>query len=44
MKVSDSFGWIFRRTAVVLIALAVMVVAYGWVERGRNKQEEGHPN
>lgn len=40
MKVSDSFGWIFRRTAVVLIALAVIVVAYGWAERDRNKQEE----
>ena len=40
MKVSDRFGWIFRRTAVVLIALAVIVVAYGWAERDRNKQEE----
>ena len=31
---------IFRRTTVVLIAIAVILVSFGWVEREKNKQEE----
>jgi hypothetical protein len=40
MQASNGLKRIFRRTTVVLIAVAVALVSFGWFERVRNKQEE----
>src|SRR5580704_15753156 len=40
MQSGDGVKRIFRRTAVVLIAVAVALAAFGCVERALNKQEE----
>ena len=40
MRGTNGVKRIFRRTAVVLIALAVAFVSFGWFERKRNEQEE----
>jgi hypothetical protein len=40
MQVSDGVKRIFRRTGVVLIAVVVALVSFGWFERERNEQEE----
>jgi hypothetical protein len=40
MQSGDGVKRIFRRTAVVLIAVAVALAAFGCVERARNEQEE----
>src|SRR5215475_6152327 len=40
MQASNRVKQIFRRTAVVVIALAVALVSFGWFERERNEQEE----
>jgi hypothetical protein len=40
MQRPDRFRRILRRTILVLIAIAVLLVSFGWLERGRNEQEE----
>jgi hypothetical protein len=40
MQASDGVKRIFRRTAFVVIAVAVAFVSFGWLERERNEQEE----
>lgn len=40
MQPSDAVKRILRRTAVVLIAVPVVLVSFGWFERERNEQEE----
>lgn len=40
MQASDGVKRIFRRTAVLLIAVAVALMSFGWFELERNEQEE----
>ena len=40
VRVRDRFRRIFRETTVALILAAVVLVAFAWVDRERNKEEE----